>query len=80
MDQNQQALDRFFAINKDIRVTFPILQDFDKKVSDAWGTFKVPETYIIDAKGVITDKIIGIYDWQDPIMQHYLMLLAKTQK
>lgn len=77
IDEDQKSIDRFFEKNPHIQVTFPILKDFDKKVASQWKTFKVPETFIVDKKGIVQDKVIGIRDWSDSITQNYLRLLAK---
>jgi len=37
----------------------PALYDEEGKVSIAYGVFKLPETYIIDSEGVITEKVAG---------------------
>ncbi|MCB1197583.1 MAG: TlpA disulfide reductase family protein [Bdellovibrionota bacterium] len=76
IDSNQAAIDRFFAMNKGIKVEFPILKDFDKKTANQWGTNKVPETYIIDKNGVVVHKEIGIREWDEGITSKYLKLLA----
>jgi cytochrome c biogenesis protein CcmG, thiol:disulfide interchange protein DsbE len=44
-------------------------------VSSRYGTFKVPETYIIDRKGVIRRKFIGAVDWTQPEIAEYLSRL-----
>ncbi|HEY7351489.1 MAG TPA: TlpA disulfide reductase family protein [Terriglobales bacterium] len=41
-------------------------------VSSKYGTFKVPETYIIDRKGIIRRKFIGAVDWSEPEIVEYL--------
>jgi len=76
IDKNQKALDRFFARNKNVKVSFPILQDFDKKVSSLWGTYKVPETFIIDPSGRIIHKEIGIRPWDEELTIKFLKLLG----
>lgn len=77
IDSNQQAIDRFFKINKNIKIKFPILKDFSKKVSDQWGTHKVPETFIVDKKGIVVHKEIGIREWDEDLTVRYLQLLSK---
>lgn len=44
----------------------PALLDTDGKVARRYGTTGVPETFVIDAKGVIMKKIIGPIDWSSP--------------
>jgi peroxiredoxin len=44
-------------------------------VSSRYGTFKVPETYIIDRNGVIRRKFIGEVNWGQPEIVEYLSRL-----
>jgi hypothetical protein len=43
-------------------------RDPDAKISADYGTFKYPETYIIDTKGKVVQKIIGPANWTDGSM------------
>lgn len=44
----------------------PALLDTDGKVAKRYGTTGVPETFVIDTKGVILKKVIGPMDWSSP--------------
>ena len=44
-------------------------------VSEEYGTIKVPETYIIDRKGIIRRKFIGAVDWNQQEILEYLTRL-----
>jgi cytochrome c biogenesis protein CcmG/thiol:disulfide interchange protein DsbE len=44
-------------------------------VSSRYGTYKVPETYIIDRNGVIRRKFIGEVNWGQPEIVEYLSRL-----
>ena len=46
-------------------VAFMTARDPDAKISADYGTFKYPESYIIDAKGKVVQKIIGATNWTD---------------
>jgi cytochrome c biogenesis protein CcmG, thiol:disulfide interchange protein DsbE len=46
--------------------------DLANQSSNAFGTTRPPESYIIDRKGVIRRKIIGPINWTDPEMLNYL--------
>ena len=41
----------------------PALLDTEGKVSRLYGTTGVPETFVIDGKGVIVKKVMGQMDW-----------------
>src|SRR6267143_1530574 len=45
------------------RVSFITARDPDNKINADYGTFRFPETYIIDTKGKVLRKIISNQDW-----------------
>ncbi|MBJ6752156.1 TlpA disulfide reductase family protein [Geomonas anaerohicana] len=47
-------------------VTLPALLDTDGQVSRRYGTTGVPETFVVDPKGVIRKKVVGGLDWSHP--------------
>ena len=51
------------------------VRDRDQKSNVLYGTYKFPETYIIDRKGVIRRKFIGAVDWTQPDIEQYLTSL-----
>lgn len=51
------------------------VRDADQKSNVLYGTYKFPETYIIDRKGVIRRKFIGAVDWTQPEIEQYLTSL-----
>jgi thiol-disulfide isomerase/thioredoxin len=57
-----------------------LLWDPQQKLSTLYGTFKVPETYIIDSHGVIRDRVVGNYPWDEGIIQHYIECLLDPHK
>ena len=46
--------------------SLPALLDTDGKVARRYGTTGVPETFVIDTKGVIMKKVVGGMDWSSP--------------
>ena len=44
-------------------------------VSSEYGTFKLPETYIIDRQGTIRRKFVGAVDWSQAEIIEYLTRL-----
>ncbi len=77
LDNDLKQIDRFF---QGAKPAFPILLDPKQKLSTLYGTFKVPETFIIDRGGRIRDKIIGSRYWLDGVTVNYLKLLANLNK
>ena len=45
------------------------------QVSSKYGTFRFPETYIIDRDGVVRRKLIGPVNFTQPEMMEYLSRL-----
>ncbi|MCX7913174.1 MAG: TlpA family protein disulfide reductase [Thermodesulfovibrionales bacterium] len=54
---------------------FPVLID-DKNVALKYGIGGIPETFIINKKGIIREKIVGPLNWDSPIMKMALDQLA----
>jgi peroxiredoxin len=75
VDQDAQALERFV---NEAQLTFPIARDPDQAVASRYGTFKFPESYIINSQGKIAEKLIGAVDWQDPKIVAYVCSLARA--
>jgi peroxiredoxin len=48
------------------------VRDPDQKSNALYGTFKFPETYVIDREGRIRRKFIGAVNWNDPEIVQYL--------
>ncbi len=48
------------------RLNLPVLFDPGSEVARLYGTYKFPETYIVDRKGVVRYKAIGPRDWTEP--------------
>ena len=51
---------RFFGA---VQPTFTVLWDKEKRSSNAYGTRKFPETYLIDPAGRVAAKFVGPRDW-----------------
>ncbi|HXY54984.1 MAG TPA: TlpA disulfide reductase family protein [Nitrospirota bacterium] len=47
-------------------LSIPVLLDPSRSIAKLYGTFKFPETYVIDRQGVVRDKAIGPRDWTVP--------------
>jgi peroxiredoxin len=57
---------------KDHSVNLLTVRDSDQKSNALYGTFKFPETYIIDRNGVMRRKFIGAVDWTEPEIIDFL--------
>ncbi len=51
------------------------VRDPDQKTNIAYGTFKFPESFVIDRKGVVRRKFIGPVEWTNPEVVSFLSSL-----
>ena len=63
VDVDESAYKQFL---KDHNVSLLTVRDPEHKSSELYGTFKYPETYVIDRGGVMRRKFIGAVDWTEP--------------
>lgn len=85
MDKNEFAIlalsvdDSWDQVNQFMNQSgfdLPVYADFDKKISSLYGTFKFPETYVLDREGILALKVIGPTDWTAPEMLSFLRKLT----
>jgi cytochrome c biogenesis protein CcmG, thiol:disulfide interchange protein DsbE len=69
VDVDENNYHRFL---RDHNVNLLSVRDADQKSNELYGTFKFPETYIVDRKGVVRRKFIGAVDWTDPEVIDFL--------
>ena len=67
--------DAYHKFLKDYKIDFLTVRDPDQKTSSLYGTFKWPETYIIDRSGVVRRKFIGPVEWSQPEIVDFLSKL-----
>ena len=56
---------------RDHNVDLLTVRDIHQNTNEVYGTFKFPETYIIDRDGKIVRKFIGATDWTSPDLVAY---------
>jgi len=69
VDVDENSYQRFL---KDHNVNLLAVRDADQKSNALYGTFKFPETYVIDRNGIMRRKFIGAVDWTEPDVIEYL--------
>ncbi len=57
----------------------PVLLDTSHTVSSQYGTYKFPETYILDREGIVRYKVIGPRDWRDPAALQLLQNMVASR-
>ena len=75
----QDSRDSGLRYVKDNGVVWPTASDDDGRVAFAYGVFGIPETYFIDADGVIQGRHIGPID-ESTLITAIDMLRAKANK
>lgn len=60
--------------------TFPVLANPSKELTEAYMITGVPETFLIDAEGILRHKFIGPYNWDTPEMKSLVQGLFSTPK
>lgn len=63
IDKNENLYKKFLTQR---HVVFDTARDPEANISASYGTFLIPETYIIDQKGKVLEKVISDQDWMDP--------------
>lgn len=78
IDRNAQSV-KFFKDEFDL--PFPILLDPRGRITRLYGTNGVPESFLIDGEGVITERVIGARDWADEAtVQRIAQLVERAEK
>jgi cytochrome c biogenesis protein CcmG, thiol:disulfide interchange protein DsbE len=57
VDHNEK---NYRTMVKNFKIVFPTVRDPEENVSYKYGTYKVPESYIIDRNGKVVRKFIGL--------------------
>ena len=63
VDKNENLYHQFL---KQFPVTFQVARDPSWDIAANYGTFQLPETYIIDRSGKVVQKVIAAQNWMNP--------------
>jgi cytochrome c biogenesis protein CcmG/thiol:disulfide interchange protein DsbE len=55
------------AFGQELGLSFDLLQDRSTAVQQIFQTTGVPESFLINKKGVVVKRIIGAHDWSSPV-------------
>jgi len=69
VDEDERSYRTFLKKNN---VDLLTVRDPQQKSNELYGTFKFPETYIIDRNGMVQRKFIGPVEWTRPDVVEYL--------
>jgi cytochrome c biogenesis protein CcmG, thiol:disulfide interchange protein DsbE len=69
-------LQRASGFMKQNGLTFPVYLNTDESAAKLFGITGVPETFILDKKGILRHKVIGPAEWDSPgVMQNLQVLI-----
>jgi len=71
-DEDPEAYKRFITARMNGMLT---IRDSKHESNSLYHSFSYPETYIIDADGIVRRKIIGPIDWTSKEISNYLLKL-----
>ncbi len=69
LDVDESAYRRFLS---DHKIDLLTVRDSLQKSGALYGTFKYPESYVIDRQGIVRRKFVGPVDWNQPEIVGYL--------
>ena len=75
--QGQSVVSSFMEKHK---LTFPALLDPKGTISLPYRATGVPESFIVDKKGILAKKIIGPIDWESPEVISYIRNLMEQEQ
>ena len=61
-----------------IGATFPVRANPGPELTEAYMITGVPETFLVDADGILQHKFIGPYNWNTPEMRNLVLKLFST--
>jgi peroxiredoxin len=73
VDEDPKALENFV---QHFHISYPVARDPSAALANSYGTYKLPESYIIGRDGHVAEKIIGATNWTDPRMIAFVKSLA----
>jgi thiol-disulfide isomerase/thioredoxin len=76
----REDLSRAASYLKQNGYTFPVYLNPDESAASIFGITGVPETFIIDKRGVLRDKVLGPAEWDSPqVIASFRALINEPQ-
>jgi peroxiredoxin len=73
-------LDMVNSFARRLGATFPVLANPGPELSEAYMITGVPETFLIDANGILRHKFIGPYNWETLEMKNFVLELFNNPR
>lgn len=70
VSQDEEGIRAINAFRKKVPFDFSAVLDPKQEVSDLYGTYRLPETYLVNKEGIIVKKFVGPEDWAQPKLQN----------
>lgn len=61
-----QSRDHLSSFVREHQMPFQVLHDADSLVSQGYGVFRFPESFLIDKQGKVRYHLLGAVDWMSP--------------
>jgi peroxiredoxin len=68
-DESEAGYKKFL---EKFQVSFPTARQPDETIKHLYGTIQIPESYIINQKGKVIEKVVSEVDWTSGAMVQYL--------
>jgi thiol-disulfide isomerase/thioredoxin len=65
------------AYGQELGLSFDLLQDRSNRVTQLYQTTGVPESFLLNRKGIIVKRLIGPQDWNSPVNRGLIERLMK---
>lgn len=63
---DEGSVDEVRGFQRELGLTFDILHDRSGRIQQVFQTAGVPESFLLDADGIIVKRVIGAHDWSSP--------------
>ena len=75
-----EGIEEVEAFQERLRLSFPILHDPDKDASEAYQSYRFPETFLIDRDGTLVARFIGPREWDAPAYRRRIARLVEADR
>ncbi len=69
---DEDGIDAIKKFRTQVPFDFTVYLNPDQKIAEKYGTYGLPESYLIDQQGNIIQKIVGPQNWKSPVWKEKL--------
>lgn len=74
-----ETIDQIFPFTASYPVSFPLLMDIKGEVVKQYPVVGLPTTYLVSPNGLVTHRVVGTREWDEPSMIERLKNLSKIK-